>query len=141
MLSVSAALLTLGAVGCSSDGGDTTINQTTTVIREQVPSDTDGDGGRPLSDGPEQEFSGSCDASREATPSQTGFAQVEVIEASCEYAAQVAQGFVSAYGPDCFQGCTKFVEGIRCETQPPIHAEVVCAAARTEVRFAISGED
>jgi hypothetical protein len=51
---------------------------------------------------------------------------------------QVAFGLVQQQSDE---GCTKLIEGIRCETQPPIHSEVICGAARTEVRFSISGED
>ena len=133
--SVLSALLAL--VGCGDDGGDTTVIQTTTVVEEET--GTTDDAVEEL--GSASEFSGKCPASREATPARTGFADVVVAEGSCDFASEVATGFADAYGPDCFEGCTKMIEGLRCETQPPIHAEVACFAARTEVRFSISGAD
>lgn len=127
------AVVALGvavAVLLTQDDGDgaTTVTDTATEATTETTST--------------REFSGSCDASREPTPTRTGFADLEVLEGSCEYAERVAVGFADVYTVrDCLEGCTKVIEGIRCENVAPTYSEVICAAARTEVRFTISGED
>ena len=133
-------LMLLGGCG-GGDDGDTTINQTTTVISTVPATTSTTESETPIETPSNQEFTGPCEGSREPTPTRTGFADIEVVEAPCEYAVKVATAFADAYGPHCFGGCTQMVEGIRCETRPTATSEVLCSAARTEVRFLVSGED
>jgi hypothetical protein len=143
------SLFALLLAGCGREGGDTTVQQTTTVV-EQVEAPTDDEGATApdgSARGPTEEFTGRCTGGPRQQhplvpePGKPGFTDVRVIETSCEFAIQVATEFALDYGPDCFEGCVKIVENLRCRTEGPAHADVVCHAARTEVRFSIQGID
>jgi hypothetical protein len=156
---LAAASVTLAltlVVGCGGSGDTTTIiNQTTT---KTVPSDdatgtTGAQGGAggatttPADPSPSSESSGPCGKKGEVyagpgepwqeNPSTPGYYDVEVLSGGCSYAEDVAAEFVRRYGPNCFDGCRMTIQNIPCETKGV--DDVVCAAARTEVRFSIVG--
>jgi hypothetical protein len=136
-------VVALFLAGCGDGGGDTTIIHSTTVPTETAPAAT-GTTEVPAGEAPVEEFTGRCTshpAPLVPEPGKPGFTDVRVVEAPCDYAINVATEFVSAYGPECFEGCRKIVESIPCETTGPAEADVVCSAARTEVRFSIQGSD
>ena len=134
---LAAVALTTGA--CGESGGTTVINNTTTVTNATATTTgptTVGSDESESSAEPEAEYSGPCD---EVVPVETGVGaeQIEVREGTCEYARAVARTFAEGWGPACYSGCTKLIEGIRCSYGGS--ATVVCSAARTEVRFTMLG--
>jgi hypothetical protein len=121
------AALAVGLTACGDGGGTTIINKTTKTVTE--PS------GAATQSLPPEEHSGTCRTKLNVPPGgNAAYDNLETVEADCDFANAVAAEWVRRFGPDCYQGCRKIIRDIPC-TYNVSKAEVVCAAARTEVRW------
>lgn len=98
-----------------------------------------------------EEFSGSCSGGHAVFPegAKVGYAYLEAIDASCDYAAEVAADYVRQWRLDCDglpDGCEiDSTDGIPCSfvstAGPQGEGGIGCYAARTGVEFIISYPD
>ena len=123
--------LPIGLIGCGGGGDTTIINQTVTTTPTPTVST------QPTTPTSQQEYTGPCGPSEISVPedARAGFENVQVVETNCEYALDVATAWSRDYGSDCYGGCRKVIESIPCTFDG---SKIVCAAARTEVRWEIA---
>jgi hypothetical protein len=131
-------ILIVFASAASGCGGDTTTINTTTIIKRTGEPSGGGSPQEPPASVPREapRTCGEQKAAREIAPEHPGYNHLKVIAGKCEYARQVASAWVSGWRESCLDGCTKLVEGIRCQHDGG-GTPVICSAARTGVRFEI----
>ncbi len=150
--------------GCGGDTGVTIINQTTTTVgssapptttaatpaapAQQAPSGTApsapaGGGGANQNS---KRYSGPCGqpgvivGGSPATSDAAaipGYTELVTDGVGCDFAMQVAAGWVSAWDPQCAPGCTRKISDLRC-SYAGSGSHVQCFGDGTTIRFLLA---
>ncbi len=151
--------------GCGGDTGVTIINQTTTTVgasapttsspaptttaaQPQAPAGTAA-GAPPGGGGANQNskrYSGPCGqpgvvvGGSPATSDAAaipGYSELVTDGVGCDFAMQVAAGWVSAWDPQCAPGCTRKISDLHC-TYAGSGSHVQCFGDDTTIRFSLA---
>lgn len=161
-----AACAMLAVAGCGGDTGVTIINQTTTnvggattaastglqttTVAPASPTVTTG-GGNARADETttntnSKQYSGPCGEPSTVvggtpptagTPATPGYTELEADGVGCDFAAQVASGWIAAWDAQCAPGCTRQLADMRC-TYAGSGSHVQCFGKEEAVRFLLS---